>query len=43
MAITGAKPDADIYTFDNCVQVVVLKDNTGTLPPCPKYSGTKYY
>lgn len=31
------------YTCDNCGQVVVLDDDTGTMPPCPKCSGTHFH
>lgn len=43
MATTGEKPGAGTYTCDNCGQVVVLDDNTDTLPPCPKCNGTEYH
>ena len=39
---TGEKPGKGEYTCTNCGQVVVLDDNTDTLPPCPKYSGDTY-
>lgn len=28
---------------DNCGQVVVLDDDTDTMPPCPKCDGTKFH
>ena len=40
---TGEKPGADTYTCDQCGQEVVLDDNSDTLPPCPKCSGTEYH
>lgn len=43
MATTGEKPGAGTYTCDNCGQVVVLDDNTDTLPPCSKCNGTEYH
>ena len=27
----------------NCGQVVVLDDDTDTMPPCPKCNGTKFH
>lgn len=39
---TGEKPGKGEYTCTNCGQVVVLDDNTDTLPPCPKCSGDAY-
>ena len=30
------------YTCTNCGQIVVLDDDTDTLPPCPKCSETEY-
>ncbi len=43
MATTGEKPGSGTYTCDNCGQVVVLDDNTDTLPPCPKCNGTEFH
>lgn len=43
MATTGEKPGNGTYTCDNCGQVVVLDDNTDTLPPCPKCNGTEFH
>ena len=43
MATTGEKPGAGTYTCDNCGQVVVLDDNTDTLPPCPKCNVTEFH
>ena len=39
---TGEKPGKGEYICTNCGQVVVLDDNTDTLPPCPKCSGVTY-
>lgn len=43
MPSTGEKPGKGEYTCDDCGQVVVLDDNSDTLPPCPKCSGTDYH
>ncbi|EKO3976169.1 zinc ribbon-containing protein [Aeromonas dhakensis] len=42
MSTTGEKPGKGAYTCDNCGQVVVLDDNSDTLPPCPKCQETEY-
>lgn len=42
MPSTGEKPGAGTYVCVKCGQVVVLDDNTDTLPPCPKCNGTEY-
>jgi DNA-directed RNA polymerase subunit RPC12/RpoP len=42
MSTTGEKPGKGTYICIKCGQVVVLDDNTDTLPPCPKCSGTKF-
>lgn len=34
MPSTGEKPGKGEYTCDNCGQVVVLDDDTDTMPPC---------
>ncbi len=39
---TGEKPGAGTYICTNCDQVVVLDDDSDTLPPCPKCSGTTF-
>lgn len=43
MATTGEKPGTGTYTCDNYGQVVVLDDDTDTLPSCPKCNGTEYH
>ena len=43
MPSTGEKPGKGEYTCDNCGQVVVLDDDTDTMPPCPKCNGTKFH
>ena len=40
MPNTGEKPGKGT---DNCGQVVVLDDDTDTMPPCPKCDGTKFH
>jgi len=42
MSTTGEKPGKGVYTCVKCGQRVVLDDNSDTLPPCPKCSGTRY-
>lgn len=42
MPSTGQKPGVGTYTCVKCGQVVVLDNNTDTLPPCPKCSGTEF-
>lgn len=42
MSTTGQKPGKGKYTCTKCGQVVVLDDNTDTLPPCPKCAATTY-
>lgn len=43
MPSTGEKPGAGTYICDNCGQVVVLDDNTDTMPPCPRCDGTEFH
>ena len=43
MPNTGEKPGRGEYTCDNCGQVVVLDDDTDTMPPCPKCNGTEFH
>lgn len=43
MATTGEKPGTGTYTCDNYGQVIVLDDDTDTLPSCPKCNGTEYH
>ena len=42
MSTTGEKPGTGRYVCKKCGQVVILDDNTDTLPPCPKCGGTEY-
>ena len=42
MQRTGEKPGKGTYMCTSCNQIVVLDDNTDTLPPCPKCEETKY-
>lgn len=42
MPSTGEKPGKGSYVCTVCGQVVVLDDNTDTLPPCPKCHATTY-
>jgi len=42
MSTTGEKPGAGSHTCNNCGQVVVLDDDTDTLPPCPQCANTEY-
>ncbi len=42
MYITGEKPGKGTYKCVSCGQLVVLDDNTDTLPPCPKCSKSTY-
>ncbi len=42
MSTTGEKPGKGMYICTKCGQVVVLDDDTDTLPPCPKCSGTEF-
>lgn len=43
MPNTGEKPGKGEYTCENCGQVVVLDDDTDTMPPCPKCNGTEFH
>lgn len=43
MPTTGEKSGKGEYTCDNCGQVVVLDDDTDTMPPCPKCNGTEFH
>ncbi len=43
MPSTGEKPGKGTYTCDNCGQVIVLDDDSDTMPPCPKCSGTEFH
>lgn len=42
MPTTGEKPGKGTYTCTNCGTVVVLDDDTDTLPPCRKCGGTDF-
>ena len=42
MSTTGEKPGKGTYNCTKCGKVVVLDDDTDTLPPCPKCSGTDF-
>ena len=42
MPITGEKPGKGKYVCKKCGQVVVLNDDSDTLPPCPKCNHTIY-
>lgn len=42
MYSTGEKPGKGTYRCTSCGQIVVLDDNSDTLPPCPKCSKTTY-
>lgn len=42
MSTTGEKPGKGVYVCTQCSQTVVLDDDSDTLPPCPKCSGTHY-
>ena len=42
MSTTGEKPGKGEYTCTSCGQVVVLDDDTDTLPPCPRCDETEY-
>ena len=43
MPSTGEKPGKGVYTCDHCGQVIVLDDDTDTMPPCPKCNGTDFH
>lgn len=42
MYTTGEKPGKGTYKCTTCGQLVVLDDDTDTLPPCPKCDETTY-
>ncbi|MHB8793314.1 MAG: zinc ribbon-containing protein [Thermoleophilia bacterium] len=42
MSTTGEKPGKGTYRCAKCGQIVVLNDETDTLPPCPTCNGTKF-
>ena len=39
---TGEKPGVGTYICTKCGEIVVLNDDTDTLPPCPKCNNTSY-
>ncbi len=39
---TGENPEKGKYKCVNCGQIVVLDDNTDTMPPCPSCSKTEF-
>lgn len=43
MPKTGEKPGKGTYTCDDCGQVVVLDDDSDTMPPCPKCGGSDFH
>jgi len=42
MSTTGKKPGKGTYHCTVCGQVVILDDDTDTLPPCARCSGTDF-
>lgn len=42
MYITGQKPGKGTYVCTECGTIVVLDDETDTLPPCPKCNNTTF-
>ncbi len=42
MPTTGEKPGKGMYGGRGCGTPVRLKDDTDTLPPCPKCNGTEF-
>lgn len=42
MYTTGEKPGKGTYKCVSCGVIVVLDDDTDTLPPCPSCDGTKF-
>lgn len=42
MATTGEKPGKGVYKCTRCGQIVVLDDNSDTLPPCPTCYNTSF-
>lgn len=42
MSTTGQKPGKGTYTCNRCGSKKVLDDDTDTLPPCSKCSGTEF-
>lgn len=42
MYTTGQKPGKGTYKCISCGEIVILDDNTDTLPPCPKCHKVHY-
>jgi len=42
MPTTGEKPGKGTYQCKQDGQIVVLDDDTDTLPPCPRCDGTEF-
>jgi DNA-directed RNA polymerase subunit RPC12/RpoP len=42
MPTTGEKPGKGSYQCTRCGQIVVLDDDSDTLPPCPRCSNTEF-
>jgi DNA-directed RNA polymerase subunit RPC12/RpoP len=42
MPTTGEKPGRGSYSCTMCGQIVILDDDSDTLPPCPKCSNTEF-
>ena len=42
MASTGEKPGKGTYRCTKCGQIVVLDQNSDTMPPCPKCNNTTF-
>ncbi len=42
MYTTGQKPGKGQYQCTKCGEIVVLDDDTDTLPPCPRCNNTTY-
>lgn len=42
MYTTGQKPGKGTYVCTKCGTIVVLDDDTDTLPPCPKCNNTTF-
>lgn len=42
MSRTGEKPGKGTYTCTKCGYVIVLDNDTDTLPPCPRCHNTEF-
>lgn len=42
MVSTGEKPGKGSYRCTKCGQIVVLDQNSDTMPPCPKCNNTTF-